>query len=148
MQHFLVYQIKMNWTELCSWLSSSSTISQTNMCMYVCSYILHWCQCEVDKWSYSAGLILVSFLDPTNPSTDPDRFQYCVRGRRVWWLLSRFRVWIGMCNYYISRVNKQRNLDLTEGLALFVLIWPYLKSCCLPAPSVTAAISPFLNGLY
>ena len=54
----------------------------------------------------------------------------------------------GMCNYYISRANKQRQLDLAQGLALFVFIQPYLKSCCLPVPSVVAAISPFLNRLY
>jgi len=33
---------------------------------------------------------LVSFPDPTDPSTD--RFQYCTVGRRVWWLLSCFCV--------------------------------------------------------
>jgi len=36
---------------------------------------------------------------------------------------------------------KLRYLDLAQGLVLFVLIQLYLKSCCLPAPSVAAAIS-------
>jgi len=46
----------------------------------------------------------------------------------------------GMFDYDISRANKQIHLDLA---ALFVLIRPYLKSCCLLASSVAAAISPF-----
>jgi len=48
----------------------------------------------------------------------------------------------------ISCVNKQRHLDFAQDLVLFVLIRLYLKSCCLPLPSVAAAISPFLNRLY
>ena len=54
----------------------------------------------------------------------------------------------GMCNYDISRANEQRHLDSAQGLAWFVLIQPYFKSCCLPAPSIATAISPFLNRLY
>ena len=56
---------------------------------------------------------LVSFADPTNPSMD--RFQCCMRGRR-------FLSLNGMCIYNILRANKQRHFDLTQGLALFVLI--------------------------
>jgi len=49
-------------------------------------------------------------------------------------------------NYDILRANK--HLDLAQGLVLFMLIQPYLKSCCLPAPSLAAAISLFLSRLY
>jgi len=91
-----------------------------------------------------SGSELVSFPDPTNPSAD--RFQYH-DGEEGLVTFVMFSCLNGMCNYGISRANKQRHLDLAQGLALFALIRPYLKSCCLPAPSVAAAISPFFNGL-
>ena len=37
------------------------------------------------------------------------------------------------CAIIISLVNKQRPLDLTQGLVLLALIRMYLKSSCLPA---------------
>ena len=43
----------------------------------------------------------------------------------------------------ISHVNKQIHFDLSQGLVLFMLIRLYLKSCCLPAPSVAAASHRF-----
>jgi len=77
---------------------------------------------------------LVSFPDPTNPSAD--RFQYRARWRTF---ITPFMFGWNVQYYGISRANKQRHLDLAQGLALFVLIRPYLKSFCLPAPSVAAA---------
>jgi len=79
---------------------------------------------------------LVLFPDPTNPSED--RFQYRATGKEGRVTFVTFLCLNVMCRY----------LDLSQGLAPFVLIRPYLKSCCLPVPSVEAAISPFLNRLY
>jgi len=47
------------------------------------------------------------------------------------------------CAIIISHANKQSHLDLSQGLALFMLIRLYLKSCCLQAPSVAAAFHRF-----
>jgi len=71
--------------------------------------------CNVHTCTFWQWPSLVLFPDLTNPSAN--HFQYCARGSRVRWLLSCFLVWI-------SRVNIQRHLDLTQGLACwFSRIW-------------------------
>jgi len=44
-----------------------------------------------------------------------------------------------MYNDDISCANKQRHLDLAQDLVLFVSIRLYLKSWCLPVPSLSSS---------
>ena len=53
---------------------------------------------------------IVSFPDPTNPSTD--RFQYRVWGRRIWWLLSSFMLEWNVQLRYLVRINEDISISL------------------------------------
>ena len=75
---------------------------------------------------------LVSFPDPTNSSVD--HFQYHAQGG---WSGVFFHIQCldGMFNYDISHANKQRHLDLTQGLVLSAVFEVLLSSSILHSSS-------------
>jgi len=71
------------------------------------------CVNDIDQQLLTHTKSLASF--PASHQPQRGSSQYCVQGRRVWWLLSHYHVWMEWA-ITISHANKQTHLDLAQGL--------------------------------